>query len=102
VGYDKLDPAGRDGGNSRNGMRAKTVLTETGPGQVEMPGSGTARPGPVIVRKRQWRLDGVSQVVLSLTARGLITGGDRSALGGGLWRQGEQGHGLSVHRQGHR
>jgi putative transposase len=30
LGYAKHDPAGRDGGNSRNGHRAKTVLTETG------------------------------------------------------------------------
>src|SRR5438034_1085068 len=31
LGYDKHDPAGRDGGNSRNGKRAKTLLTEVGP-----------------------------------------------------------------------
>ena len=29
---------------------------------------------PVIVRKRQRRLDGIDQIVLSLTARGLATG----------------------------
>ena len=27
LGYDKHDPAGRDSGNSRNGVRTKTVLT---------------------------------------------------------------------------
>ena len=32
LGYGKHDPAGRDGGNSRNGSRAKTVLTDVGPG----------------------------------------------------------------------
>jgi len=31
LGYPKHDPAGRDGGNSRNGTRAKTVLTKAGP-----------------------------------------------------------------------
>ena len=31
LGYGKHDPEGRDGGNSRNGHRAKTVITETGP-----------------------------------------------------------------------
>ena len=31
LGYARHDPAGRDGGNSRNGHRAKTVLTEAGP-----------------------------------------------------------------------
>jgi len=31
VGYSRHDPAGRYGGNSRNGYRAKTVITEAGP-----------------------------------------------------------------------
>src|SRR5918997_6509575 len=30
-GFDKHDAAGRNGGNSRNGRRAKTLLTEVGP-----------------------------------------------------------------------
>ena len=30
LGYDKHDPAGRNRGNSRNGKRAKTVLTDSG------------------------------------------------------------------------
>jgi len=34
LGYEKNDPAGRDGGNSRNGHRAKTMLTGTGPASV--------------------------------------------------------------------
>ena len=32
LGYDKHAVQGRDGGNSRNGTRPKTVLTEVGPG----------------------------------------------------------------------
>jgi len=74
LGYDKHDPAGRDGGNSRNGTRAKTVLTEIGPVQIEVPRDRDASFDPVIVRKRQKRLEGISQIVLSLTARGLTTG----------------------------
>src|SRR5688500_17934401 len=35
LGYDKGDPAGKNGGNSRNGVRAKTVLTEIGPVDIE-------------------------------------------------------------------
>lgn len=42
LGYDKHDPVGRDGGNSRNGTRTKTVLTQVGPVQIEVPGTGTA------------------------------------------------------------
>jgi putative transposase len=38
LGYDKHDPAGRNGENSRNGKRTKTVLTEPGPVPVGVPG----------------------------------------------------------------
>lgn len=31
LGYNEQDPAGRNRGNSRNGTRPKTVLTEIGP-----------------------------------------------------------------------
>ena len=37
LGYEKHDPAGRGRGNSRNGTRAKTVLTEIGPVEIEVP-----------------------------------------------------------------
>jgi putative transposase len=74
VGYDKHDPAGRNGLNSRNGTRAKTVLTEIGPVEVEVPRDRDGSFDPVVVRKRQRRLTGIDQVVLSLTARGLTTG----------------------------
>jgi putative transposase len=74
LGYDKHDRAGRNGGNSRNGIRTKTVLTQVGPVQVDVPRDRDGTFEPVIVRKRQRRLDGIDQIVLSLTARGLTTG----------------------------
>ena len=74
LGYDKHEVEGRDGGNSRNGTRTKTVLTEIGPVQIEVPRDRDASFEPVIVRKRQRRLDGIDEIVLSLTARGLTTG----------------------------
>ena len=74
LGYDKHDAAGRNGGNSFNGTRAKTVLTDVGPVELEVPRDREAPFEPEIVKKRQRRLDGVDQIVLSLTARGLTTG----------------------------
>jgi putative transposase len=74
LGYERHDPTGRDGGNSRNGTRTKTVLTEIGPVQIEVPRDRDASFDPVIVRKRQRRVDGIDEIVLSLTARGLTTG----------------------------
>ena len=74
LGYDKHDPAGRNGGNSRNGYRTKTVLTEIGPVEIEVPRDRDSSFEPAIVRKRQRRLNGIDEIVLSLTARGLTTG----------------------------
>ena len=74
LGYDRHDPAGRDGGNSRNGARAKTVQTEIGPVEVEVPRDRDGSFEPRVVRKRQRRLGGIGPIVISLTARGLTTG----------------------------
>ncbi|GIG93333.1 IS256 family transposase [Plantactinospora endophytica] len=74
LGYDKGDPAGKNGGNSRNGVRGKTVLTEVGPVDVEVPRDRDGRFEPQIVRKCQRRLSGVEDMVISLSAKGLTTG----------------------------
>lgn len=74
LGYDKHDPAGRGSGNSRNGTRAKPVFTEIGPVEIEVPRDTNASFDPVIVKKRQRRLTGIDEIVLSLTAKGLTTG----------------------------
>jgi transposase-like protein len=74
LGYDKHDPAGANSGNSRNGARAKTVLTDVGPVEVAVPRDRQGSFEPTIVRKRQRRLSGVEDLVLSLSAKGLTTG----------------------------
>src|SRR6266513_479030 len=53
LGYGKHDPAGRDGGNSRNGKRVKTLLTEAGPVQIAVPRDRDGSFTPTIVAKRQ-------------------------------------------------
>jgi putative transposase len=55
-------------------VRSKTVLTEIGPVEIDVPRDVDASFRPKIVRKRQRRLTGVDQIVLSLSARGLTTG----------------------------
>ena len=74
LGYAHGDPAGRNGGNSRNGTRAKTVLTEVGPVELEVPRDRDASFEPKIVPKRQRRRVGVEDLVVSLVAKGLTTG----------------------------
>ena len=74
LGYTKHDSAGRDGGNSRNGTRSKTVITEVGPVDVDVPRDRDSSFEPATVKKRQRRLNGVDSMVISLTAKGLTTG----------------------------
>jgi len=75
LGYDKHDPVGLGSGNIRNGTRAKTVLTDThGLVEIDVPRDRAGTFEPQIVRKRQRRLTGVDEMVLSLYAKGLTTG----------------------------
>jgi putative transposase len=74
LGYGKNDPAGRNGSNSRNGHRGKTVLTEAGPVELSVPRDRDASFEPKIVAKRQRRLTGVEDMVISLSAKGLTHG----------------------------
>ncbi|CAI7975024.1 transposase [Frankia sp. Hr75.2] len=74
LGYDRHDPAGANSGNSRNGSRSKTVLTDVGPVEIDVPRDRAGSFEPAIVRKRQRRLSGVEDLVLSLSAKGLTTG----------------------------
>jgi putative transposase len=74
VGYAPYDRAGHHSGNSRNGTRSKTVITEIGPVELEVPRDRAGTFEPVIVPKRRRRLGGVDQMVLSLSAKGLTHG----------------------------
>lgn len=74
LGYDKHAVEGRDGGNSRNGTRPKTVVTEVGPVKLDVPRDRDSSFEPQLVKKRQRRLHGVDEMVISLTAKGLTTG----------------------------
>jgi putative transposase len=74
LGYGKHDPVGRHGGNSRNGTRPKTLVTEAGPVEIEVPRDRESSFEPVIVGKRQRRLSGVDDLVISLSAKGLTHG----------------------------
>jgi putative transposase len=65
--------SGRESSNIRNGTRKKTVVSEAGRGRNRgAQGSGIVIPAD-IVKKRQRRLTGVDEIVLSLYAKGLTT-----------------------------
>ncbi|HLT10616.1 MAG TPA: IS256 family transposase [Micromonosporaceae bacterium] len=81
LGYARHDSAGRGSGNSRNGSRAKTVITEAGPVEVEVPRDRNSSFEPQIVPKRQRRLSGIDDLVISLSAKGLTHGEIAAHLG---------------------
>jgi len=74
IGYEAHAVEGRNGGNSRNGHRAKTVITDVGPIEIDVPRDRDGTFEPKLVRKRQRRLGGVDELVISLTAKGLTAG----------------------------
>jgi putative transposase len=67
--------AGRESANIRNGVRPKTVTSDAvGEVTIDVPRDRDGTFKPQIVKKRQRRLSGVDEVVLSLYAKGLTTG----------------------------
>jgi transposase-like protein len=75
LGHEKHGRPAAGTGNVRNGTRPKSVLTEaSGQVGIEVPRDRQGTFEPQIVKKRQRRLTGVDEIVLSLDAKGLTTG----------------------------
>lgn len=74
LGYEAHAIEGRGSGNSRNGFYPKTVRSEIGDIDLEIPRdrNGTFTPATIPVGQR--RLDGLDSQVISLYAKGLTTG----------------------------
>ncbi len=60
-------------GNTRNGTSAKTVATDQGPVELDIPRDRAGTFEPTVVKKRQRRLEGFDDKVLALYAHGLTT-----------------------------
>ena len=86
LGYDKHESSGRNLGNSRNGSRPKTVLTEAGPVEIQVPRDRDSTFEPKVVKKHSRRMPGVDELVISLSAKGLTTGEISAMLDRGVRR----------------
>jgi len=73
LGYEKHDPVGRGSGNNRNGKGHKTVHTESGSIDMEVPRDRNSTFEPQLIKKRQRRLEGFDEKVLALYSRGMST-----------------------------
>lgn len=73
LGYEPHHIKGRGSGNNRNGKGRKTVQSDTGALEIEVPRDRNGTFEPQLVKKRQRRLEGFDDKVLALYARGLST-----------------------------
>jgi putative transposase len=73
LGYAPHARQGDASDNCRNGKGKKTVHTETGGLDLEVPRDRNGSFEPQLIKKRQRRLDGFDEKVLALYARGLST-----------------------------
>jgi putative transposase len=71
LGYERGDSSGAGSGNSRNGFSGKTLTTEVGPVPVEVPRDRNGSFDPVIVPKGARRIGGLSDMIISLFAKGM-------------------------------
>jgi len=78
LGYEKGDPAGWGSGNNRNGSYPKTVLTDAGGVDIEVPRDRNGNFEPVLVPKHQRRLGGFNDLILGLVSRGMTVRDVRS------------------------
>jgi putative transposase len=81
LGYEAGDPAGWGTGNNRNGTSAKTMLTEIGPIDLDIPRDRNGTFDPQLVPKGSRRLEGFNQNIIHLYARGMSTRDIRRELG---------------------
>ena len=73
LGYAPYAPEGHGADNCRNGKASKTLQSDSGPIQIEVPRDRDSSFDHQLVKKRQRRLEGFDDKVLALYARGLST-----------------------------
>ena len=71
LGYEAGDPSGNGSGNSRNGFGKKRVITDNSEVEIEVPRDRAGSFEPQLIRKRQSRLPGFDEKVISMYARGM-------------------------------
>lgn len=73
LGYAKHDPAGRNNGNSRNGKSRKSIITDQGDIQIEVPRDRNSEFEPQIIKKHQRCFEGFDDKIISMYGRGMTT-----------------------------
>ena len=79
IGYPKHQSSTSD--NSRNGHSIKTVQTNSGPMEIEVPRDRKSDFQPKLIRKRQTVLDDVEDKIVAMYAKGMTTRDIQEILG---------------------
>lgn len=69
LGYDRHERS--DSANARNGTARKSVITEDGPLEIDVPRDRSGEFDPVLVPKRSTRIEGLNEKIISLYAKGM-------------------------------
>lgn len=73
LGYEKHAVIGNNSGNSRNGFGKKTVKTEWGENEINVPRDRAGTFEPQLIEKRQVRSDDLESRILAMYAKGMTT-----------------------------
>ena len=73
LGYEKHSPEGNNSGNSRNGKTHKSVKTDEGMIDLEIPRDRNSSFDPVIVKKYEKTLGPIEDKIISMYAKGMTT-----------------------------
>jgi len=73
LGYDKNQSAESNTGNNRNGYSTKTLKGEHGEIELQTPRDRDGTFTPQLVKKRQTRITGMDEQILTLYAKGMST-----------------------------
>ena len=73
LGYEKHDIAGNNSGNSRNGYNRKTISTQHGETEIEIPRDRNGTFEPQVVPKYQTKSQNIENQIIGLYAKGMST-----------------------------
>jgi len=73
LGYSRYDYRNKKTNNTRNGRSKKTVKTELGPLEIDVPRDRDGEFEPIVVKKRQRDISSIEDQILSMYAKGMST-----------------------------
>lgn len=73
LGYDRHDIKNKQTKNSRNGFTKKTVSSEYGDVEIQIPRDRLGAFQPIVVKKNQTNVTGIEEQIIALYAKGVST-----------------------------